>query len=371
MPPQIDDPVLEIFAGGAFLFSIATCLVLLALAWFRGSLLPFTPRRPVPWNAVGTVLAGMMVLTAIATGVSDLISASPEVTPMEQPAPMQKVESGNKPADWSSTAAHLIFGTTQELILVGGILAFAAIYFRASRPDLGLPANASEFAHDVFIGSVVGVAALAPIRLIQGMLLMLWGAPEMESGHPLVKLLTDGKPSVILMLLASFAAVVVAPICEEISFRLLLQGWLEKWETVRLGIWSDATPGATVETQEADVSLDGTSNDECRMTNDGVVINAANEEQSSIINHQSSIDIPPALGFLGMPYGWFPIIVTSVLFGLAHFGYGPEPLPLFVLALMLGYAYQRTHRIVPSIVAHAIFNAFTMIALWRIVFHAS
>lgn len=368
MPPQIDDPVLKIFAGGAFLFSLATCLVLLALAWFRGSLLPFAPRRPVPWNAVGTVLAGMMVFTAIATGISDLISASPEVAPVAQPAPIPEVESSNTPADWSSTAAHLILGTTQELILVGGVLAFAAIYFRASRPDLGLPANASEFAHDVLIGSVVGVAALAPIRLIQGMLLILWGSPEMESGHPLVKMLTDGKPSVIVMLVASFAAVVVAPICEEISFRLLLQGWLEKWEAVRLGIWAERNPKQEITNQDVAVPFAELTNDEIRLTD---VDAAIEEKQSSIVNHQSSIDSPPALGYLGMPYGWFPIIVTSVLFGLAHFGYGPEPLPLFVLALMLGYTYQRTHRIVPSIVAHAIFNAFTMIALWRIVFHAS
>jgi membrane protease YdiL (CAAX protease family) len=71
---------------------------------------------------------------------------------------------------------------------------------------------------------------------------------------------------------------------------------------------------------------------------------------------------------VGMPFGWLPIIISSVLFGLAHLGYGPEPVPLFFLALILGYLYYRTHRIVPCIVAHAVFNAFTMIVLWRLVF---
>ena len=35
--------------------------------------------------------------------------------------------------------------------------------------------------------------------------------------------------------------------------------------------------------------------------------------------------------------------------------------------LLLGYVYQRTHRIVPSIVAHGLFNLLTMLTLWRMV----
>lgn len=291
MPPQIDDPVLEIFAAGMFLVSIATCIVLLVMARLRGPLLPFVPRRPVPWNVVGAILTGVMVFTAVAAGIGELISGEPAaVEHAEKATGSRETKPDHKPGDLSSTALQLIYGTSQELVLVGGALAFIAVYFRASRRDLGLPANVNEFACDVFIGGVVGIASLAPIRIIQGVLLTLWGAPEMESGHPLVKMLTDGKPSVILMLLASFAAVVVAPLCEEISFRLLLQGWLEKWEAVRLGNWAENTPNVSPECQEADDLLDGMTNDEFRMKNEGIPINAANKEHSSIINHQSSIE---------------------------------------------------------------------------------
>jgi hypothetical protein len=62
-----------------------------------------------------------------------------------------------------------------------------------------------------------------------------------------------------------------------------------------------------------------------------------------------------------------PILVSSLLFGLAHAGYGPEPVPLFLFAIFLGYVFQRTNRILPCIVAHALFNSVTMVALWRIV----
>jgi membrane protease YdiL (CAAX protease family) len=93
------------------------------------------------------------------------------------------------------------------------------------------------------------------------------------------------------------------------------------------------------------------------------------EDSSLVIGHSSFQPDPPRRGVAGLPYGWFPIVISSVAFGLAHFGYGPEPVPLLLLGLVLGYLYQRTHRIVPCIVAHALFNLFTMIILWRLVYH--
>jgi membrane protease YdiL (CAAX protease family) len=52
------------------------------------------------------------------------------------------------------------------------------------------------------------------------------------------------------------------------------------------------------------------------------------------------------------------------MFAVAHIGQGVAPFSLFPLALVLGYLYQRTHRIVPSIVCHALFNATSLLALW-------
>jgi membrane protease YdiL (CAAX protease family) len=63
-----------------------------------------------------------------------------------------------------------------------------------------------------------------------------------------------------------------------------------------------------------------------------------------------------------------PIVLSSALFALAHVGHGPDPIPLFFLALILGYIYQRTHRIVPCIVAHMLFNSLAMLVLWQMIF---
>src|SRR5215218_594929 len=51
-------------------------------------------------------------------------------------------------------------------------------------------------------------------------------SPWQTSGHPLIKMVMDAPPSPWVLVLAGIAAVIVAPICEEITFRLLLQGWL-------------------------------------------------------------------------------------------------------------------------------------------------
>jgi membrane protease YdiL (CAAX protease family) len=93
----------------------------------------------------------------------------------------------------------------------------------------------------------------------------------------------------------------------------------------------------------------------------------ASDHSSFDIRHSSLAPaLPPRFGLGGLPYGSLPILIGSLLFALAHIGYGPEPVPLFFLALILGYVYQRTHRIVPSIVAHALFNGASLFALWRV-----
>jgi membrane protease YdiL (CAAX protease family) len=51
-----------------------------------------------------------------------------------------------------------------------------------------------------------------------------------------------------------------------------------------------------------------------------------------------------------------------------HWSHGPDWIPLTVLAFGLGYLYQRTHRILPSLVVHLLLNSFTLLALTLEVF---
>ena len=71
---------------------------------------------------------------------------------------------------------------------------------------------------------------LAPVLLVQAHSIRVFHLPGNGIGQSAHQN-GDGRwADVGVMLLAALAAVVVAPICEEITFRLLLQGWLEKWE---------------------------------------------------------------------------------------------------------------------------------------------
>ncbi len=60
---------------------------------------------------------------------------------------------------------------------------------------------------------------------------------------------------------------------------------------------------------------------------------------------------------------WFGIVATSLLFAICHYPYWQTFPSLIILAVFLGYNYERTGRLLPAIVAHAIFNAIQLLAV--------
>ena len=59
------------------------------------------------------------------------------------------------------------------------------------------------------------------------------------------------------------------------------------------------------------------------------------------------------------------VVSTSTLFAAAHSAVWPSPIPLFVLALGLGYLTARTGSIVPGVVVHGLFNGASFVYLLR------
>ncbi len=53
------------------------------------------------------------------------------------------------------------------------------------------------------------------------------------------------------------------------------------------------------------------------------------------------------------------IVAPAILFGLVHFTYGSklEILVTFLIGLLFGYIYKKSNSILPTIIAHAIYNA--------------
>ena len=129
--------------------------------------------------------------------------------------------------------------------------------------------------------------------------------------HPLIEAL-KAQPNRATFISTTIAALVAAPLFEEFLFRVLLQGWFEAIEARRRVL---------------------------------------------------------RLGIPGEGPAWWPIVLSAALFAMLHIGQGPAPIPLFFLALVLGYLYQRTHRIWPSLVTHFLLNAGSMLILWTQIRH--
>ena len=61
-----------------------------------------------------------------------------------------------------------------------------------------------------------------------------------------------------------------------------------------------------------------------------------------------------------VPRAAWPVVLTSFLFAMMHYGQGPAPIPLFFLALGLGYLYRQTGSLIPPLIVHMILNGVTM-----------
>jgi len=333
-PP--DDPLLGALMLLLMFASVAVWLMFIA-RWRRGdALLEFAPRQPVPWRAP------VALLVVIFVAIPLLAASEAEAGPPDHLDPQEIAQ---------RLAGLILF----EISIVAAVLFLVAVVYRANAQDFGLPRRAREFLGDVWLGGLACLAALAPVYGVQMLLLYLTGQQDEPPGHPLIRMVMDGEPDLTVVILVSVAAAVVAPVAEEIFFRLLLQGWLERLVAERSEWRANPTSPATA--------------------SGGATIEVAARPQPAL---EQSLEVGPenpnavderrSSDIVALPYGWLPILVSSLLFAVAHVGYGPDPVAIFFLAIILGYVYQRTHRIVPCIVAHALFNSLAMLILWRMVF---
>jgi len=162
--------------------------------------------------------------------------------------------------------------------------------------------DTSHFTRDLRLGSLTFLAAALPTLSLQAALVT-----QVKYEHPLVTLMhaeQDGRT----FLICAWSAVLIAPLVEEFLLRVVFQGWLE-----------------------------------------------AAERRWRRRYKRSRL----------FPVGVVPVVISAALFAAMHAGQGPAPIPLFVFALFLGYVYQRTHRVFPSLFIHTILNGTSMLMLWN------
>lgn len=305
----------------AFIAVIGVC-GLAAWSWMIGkwqtghSVLPLEPRRPVPWEGVDLllILAAFVLIESLCLEVGLRLANVPR--PIDWKDPSEQIKMVALSSDMLARIAALLVA-----------IAILTLRARATETDLGL--NAAKIPFDLKCGAIAFAAAIPVVYVVQLATQLL-----VKYEHPLINAIEE-QPDRLTWLLVTVSAVIVAPISEEFFFRGLLQGWFEK---IELAVANKSSLRETASTVDESLSNAGESGG-----------------PQSAAGHR---------GLMNLPLGAVPILLSSTLFALTHLGQGAAPIPLFVLALVLGFLYQRTHRLLPSIVVHFLLNAITMAMLF-------
>jgi membrane protease YdiL (CAAX protease family) len=301
----------------------------------RLPLVAWSPRRPAPW-AFFDLLAviGISVVLSLALGALLLKLGWVHKVPDDAGLSLQERQVGT------------IVGIVVRLLVVTIGLWLIALRTGATLQDFGW--SRRDTWPDLRLG-LIGFVMVGPLVFaVQGLLVRYW----QESSHPLIEQFR-GTPDPLFFVIVFVSAVIVAPIFEELVFRVLLQGFLEKAFSFRgerheLFFGATRLSGAIRQTPpETDVAS----------VEQIAGLTAPSPEPPAPSPHlpQSELHGQPA---------WLPIIVSSLIFALLHYSHGPDWVPLILLATGMGYLYQRTHRLLPSLVVHAAVNAFSMWGLW-------
>jgi len=285
-------------------------------SWRHGvPAVPYEPRTLVPWNVLD-LLAVLLIMIAV-EGTTALVT------------------NWLHPSDADTKSSSLIEGLAPDRSTVNE-LPDVEVLQEVDEPEEALPPRVSlEDVPPLLVGRLLGpLLALMFLRrragatwrdlgfstehlasdIRLGVCAFLAIAPPVYAlqgllqfifpgQHPMIDLI-ENRPSPLMLGLLSFLIVLVAPLTEELIIRVFLQGWLETF---------------------------------------------GNRED----------DLEPRR----IPLGLVPILISSSTFAALHAGYGPDPIPIFILALGLGYVYSRTHRIWPGLVLHMSLNGSSTVAL--------
>ena len=361
------------------LLSLLIPLILVAGGWCwlngllrlsRGlPLLEYEPRRPVPWDVLDLFFT---LLIAVAAQTCALLLARklvvlPDSTALEE-------------LDVGSRAALIMAGAVASLATMG--LSAAAIFLRSGARwrDMGIVSR--SVLTDMGLGLIAFVMLAPPVYIIQ-LILVQW----FESKHPLIEMLREN-PNPVFLVVSGFTAVVVAPVVEEYLFRLLMQGWMEKvaFFRGRQGWISTTDDYQRRWPSEEESTVIGTTppTDDSPIQRPLMSENRDDHEnpyqtphpERSTVGIQGADGIQEADAFRDSSglretgptvrrgrHAVLPILISSSIFALLHWSHGPDWVPLFFLALGLGYLYSRTHRIIPCITVHFLLNGMSMLAL--------
>lgn len=230
------------------------------------------------------------------------------------------------------------------------IVTFLRLDLASTVADLGFSLRRAK--SDIGVGLVAFLAIGPVVYTLQDVLTRAYTAFAGESPdvHPLIKII-ESQPTQSVLLVTAISAVLIAPVVEEFIFRAVLQGWLEKlFHKVQMAA-----------TKQRSNPVAGNSENRPPPELDPSNPYAASEFEERK-SDQSEVSVPE-------PILVAPIFLSAMLFAVFHIGHGLAPIPLFLLALVLGFLYQRTHRILPCVVVHMCINGLSMLYVWLAVIY--
>jgi membrane protease YdiL (CAAX protease family) len=323
----------------------------------------WNPRRSVPWAMID-----LLLVVAVYIGASVITS-----TVLHRGGWLSAADADN--VSLAERQALIVGNVAVSLLILAATLPLLMLRCGASLRDLGWSPRA--LLSDLRLGLIGFVMLAPPVYALQGLLVYFW----QPSKHPLMEMFKEA-PSTGFFVVLLISASIVAPLFEELMFRVLLQGFLEKAFSFR-GEASELVLGMRWSRGEA--AADSAAVIPAELADDGGTMAAAEaSDENPYQSPRHSADADPGLADDGRAdnavqhdqqahhgrAAWLPIAISSLIFALLHYSHGPDWIPLILLAAGMGYLYQRTHRIVPSLVVHASLNSLSMWGLWVSVFDA-
>lgn len=315
-------------------------------------LVPHAPRRPVPW-ALFDIIAIFLIW---------LIDSAIGSTALRQLGWLHRV----------SDIAELPLNEQQTFL--GANLLISLLVLAVGLPLISLRTGArlSDFGwsldhvgEDIRLGLIGFVMLAPPVYILQGLLVQFW----QPSSHPLIEMF-KASPDPRFFALLFVSAAVVAPLFEELLFRVLLQGFLEKVVRFRGEVHElffgevRRLPAQPPDMQDIG-SLGPPSELDLNPYTPPRAVAPQKVSESPFGSESAESEFQPE--FHGLKF-WLPILASSIVFALMHYSHGPDWIPLTILAAGMGYLYQRTHRLLPSLVIHVLINSSSLLALWVQVF---
>jgi membrane protease YdiL (CAAX protease family) len=211
-------------------------------------------------------------------------------------------------------------GKSVAAIVSGAIATITILGFLRIRSRDALSASGWRwFASDIGRGLLWSLLLLPPVLILSFLISHFVKQYEHDVLNELKWV--QGPAAVGIVLLATG---IVAPLVEEFLFRGLMQGMMEYIDSFRR---KSPEPQSDPRAEKA----------------------VAGSDRKPYRSSES-----------WRPWGVWPVVASSFLFAMAHVGQGAAPIPLFFLALGLGWLYRQTGSLVAPFVVHCVLNLMTL-----------